>query len=124
MADTLINNFHKLPPEFDGELTVKGLHDFNDYFWLSPSGELYWYDDTEAYKWTNAQLVTEEGNPLVKLPTGEHIKLRRKCFSSDFTVFPERGGRSDGWLEARLSIVDGKVRDFIVYKKGARLCRE
>ena len=115
--DTIINNYFKLGPQFDGELKTRHLHDNEDFFWISPNGELFEFYTLDTFRY--------EGEPTAKLPTGKNIKLKPKVFSDDIVVYPaNRYGSSEGWVEARLHIVDGKVQDHIIYKKGARLCRE
>ena len=115
--DTVINNYFKLGPQFDGKLQTRNLHDNDDFFWISPNGEFFEFYSLDTFRY--------EGEPLAKLATGKNIKLKPKIFSDDIVVFPEPvAGSSEGWPEARLHIVDGKIQDFIVYKKGARLCRE
>ena len=115
--DTVINNYFELGPQFDGELQTRQLHDNEDFFWISPNGEFYelYTLDTFEYK----------GTPLTKLPTGRNIKLRPKRFSDDIVLEPKgRNGSSEGHPAVRLHIINGKIESFIVFKKGARLCRE
>ena len=113
--DTVINNYFELGPQFDGKLKTRHLHDNDDIFWISPNGEFFEFYTLDTFRY--------EGEPLAKLPTGKNIKLKPKIFSDDIVVEP-MDGTSDGSPAARLHIVDGKIQDFILYKKGARLCRE
>ena len=114
--DTIINNYYELGPQFDGELKTRNLHDNEDYFWISPNGEFFEFYTLDSFKY--------EGEPLTKLPTGKHIKLKPKVFSDDILVSPAQyHGTSEAGVTARLHIVDGKIQDFIVFKKGERLCQ-
>ena len=115
--DTVINNYFPLGPQFDGELTTRQLHDNEDFFWISPKGEFFEFYTLDTFEYG--------GEPLTKLPTGKNIKLKPKIFSDDIVVEPaHRHGTSEGCPAARLHIINGKIEDFIVYKKGARLCQE
>ena len=118
--DVVYNNYFSLGPDFDGELRTRSLHDCGDIFWISPAGEIYNYDDYECWEY-------KRDGPArwAKLSTGKNVRLRAKHFSGYITVFPAQwdGGSYPAQPEARLNIVDGKVKDFLVYKRGARLCQ-
>ena len=119
MYDTVISNYWDLGPDFDGRCETKDLYGTGDYFWISPNGQVYHYDldDTIQYE-------QQDDLSWVKLPTGKHIKLRPKVFSSTVTIFPyDWAGSSNQKPQALLNIVDGKVTSFIVYRRGDRLCQ-
>lgn len=118
MYDYVVNSYFKLGPQFDGMLRTKGLHQNDDHFWISPDGQIFHYDTSEAYHW-------EKILSWAKLPTGKHIKLRPKSFSSFITVEPINfDGPWKNAPEARLHIKNGKVESFIVYRRGDVLCRD
>ena len=121
MFDTIFNNYFRLGPEFDGELQSKDLHNCMDNFWISPAGELYVYDESEAWKWIeNDEPPTDRLHfGYIKTSTGQHIKLRPKRFCDYITVYPANwNGSYNEWPEATLHIKDGKVESFTKHTKG------
>ena len=98
----VLNNYFKLGEQFDGDLVTQ---DLKGAFWISPNGELFH--------------LAVDGSVEVSYPSSL-LKLKPcKELNEMVTVSPS----SDKTVNCRLHIVNGKVRDFIVYKKGARLCQ-
>ena len=98
----VLNNYFKLGEQFDGELRT---HDLRGAYWISPAGELFH--------------IAVDGTVEIGRPSSL-LKLKPcKELNEMVTVSPT----SDETVNCRLHIVNGKVRDYIVYKKGARLCQ-
>ena len=98
----VLNNYFKLGDQFDGDLQTK---DLRGGYWISPKGELFH--------------IAVDGTVEIGRPSSL-LKLKPcKELNQLITVSPS----SDPTLNCRLTIVNGKVRDFIVYKRGARLCQ-
>ena len=98
----VLNNYFKLGEQFDGDLKTR---DLKGAYWISPKGEFFH--------------IAVDGTVEIGRPSSL-LKLKPcKELNEMVTVSP----CSDHSLNCRLTIVNGKVRDYIVYKKGARLCQ-
>ena len=98
----VLNNYFKLGEQFDGDLKTR---DLKGAYWISPKGEFFH--------------IAVDGTKEIGHPSSL-LKLKPcKELNEMVTVSPS----SDDSLNCRLTIVNGKVRDYIVYKKGARLCQ-
>ena len=98
----ILNNYFKLGEQFDGDLTTK---DLRGAYWISPKGEVFH--------------IAVDGTIEIGRPSSIFKLKPCKELNECVTVSPS----SDPTVNCRLTIVNGKVRDHIVYKKGARLCQ-
>ena len=111
MFDEIRNDYKPLGVEFQGDLQTKDLDNMMDWYYIDPSGQLYYVD----YSGTQDFSVNEESKfPLLNYaPNGSRGKVMACDFTGSVVVYPSKWeGNWEELPEACIIFVEGRIQDF------------
>ena len=111
MFDEIRNGYKQLGVEFQGVLQTKDLDNMMDWYYIDPSGQLYYVD----YSGTQDFSVNEDSKfPLLNhTPNGNHGKVMACDFTGSVVVYPSKWeGNWEQLPEACIIFVEGRIQDF------------
>ena len=111
MFDEIRNDYKPLGVEFQGILQTKDLDNMMDWYYIDPSGQLYYVD----YSGTQDFSVNEESEfPLLNYaPNGSRGKVMACDFTGSVVIYPSKWeGNWEELPEACIIFVEGRIQDF------------